>query len=177
MRYAPAVIVAALAIFGAGCGSSSTTPTPPSNNTSQVKFTAALLPANEVPSISSNDPEGTGTGTATITLNLTKDTAGNIIGATADFQVSLSGFPSTPGVTAAHIHPGAVGVNGPAQISLALTSGEIVLTNGSGSINKTAIPVSSTDATSIVNTPAVWYFNVHSTAHPGGFARGQMVKQ
>jgi hypothetical protein len=178
MRYAPAVIVAALTILGAGCGSSSTTPTPPSNNgPSQVKFTATLLPANEVPAIPSSDPEGTGTGTTTITLNVTRDTAGNIIAATADFQVSLGGFPATPGVTAAHIHPGTVGNNGPAQISLALASGEIVLTNGSGSINKTGIPVAASDATAMVNTPANYYFNVHSTAHGGGFARGQMVKQ
>lgn len=182
MRNARAVTAGVLTILVtglvAGCGSSSTTPTPPSSNgTSQVKFTATLLPANEVPAIASSDPEGTGTGTANITLNVTRDTAGNIIAATADFQVTLSGFPATPGVTAAHIHPGTVGNNGPAQISLALASGEIVLTNGSGSINKTGIAVSSTDATSLVNTPANWYFNVHSTAHAGGFARGQLVKQ
>jgi hypothetical protein len=182
MRNARAVIAGVLTILVtgliAGCGSSSTTPTPPSQaGTSQVKFIATLLPANETPTIPSGDPEGTGTGTSNITLNLTKDTAGNIIAATADFQVSLSGFQTPQPVTAAHIHPGIAGTNGPAQISLALASGEISLANGSGSFSKTGIPVSVSDATSLVNTPASWYFNVHSTLHAGGFARGQLVKQ
>jgi len=182
MRNARVVIAGVLTILVtglvAGCGSSSTTPTPPSQaGTSQVKFTATLLPANEVPSIPSSDPEGTGTGTTTITLNLTKDSAGNIIGATADFQVSLSGFPASTPVTASHIHPGAAGVNGSPLVNLALASGEIVLSNGSGNFTKTGIAVGASDATAMVNTPANYYFNVHSVLHGGGFARGQMVKQ
>jgi CHRD domain len=182
MRNARAVIAGVLTILVtglvAGCGSSSTTPTPPSSNgTSQVKFTATLLPANEVPSIASSDPEGNGTGTATITLNVTRDTAGNIIAATADFQVSLSGFPSGTPINLAHIHPGAAGQNGSPLVDTLIRTGDVVLANGSGSFTKTGLAVSATDATAMVNTPANYYFNVHSALHSGGVARGQMVKQ
>ena len=68
------------------------TPTTPSTNSNQVKFTAALLPTNEVPAIT--NAEASGRGTATVTLNLTKDAAGAITAATADFSLDLTGFPA-----------------------------------------------------------------------------------
>ena len=45
-------------------------------------------------------------GTATITLNLTRDAAGTITSATADFQVTVSGFPANSTFVGAHIHGG-----------------------------------------------------------------------
>src|SRR5215213_1597777 len=92
--------VITLAIGVAGCGSDSGgTPTQPSNLT---VFTVNLSPANEVPPIT--NAESTGRGTAVITVNSQTNTI--------DFNVSLNSFPGTSALTAAHIHPGAAGVNG-----------------------------------------------------------------
>ena len=170
------LLVAGLTILAVGCGSKSPT-SATTTNPNTVKFTASLLPSNEVPAIT--NAEAVGSGTAAITLNLTRDASGNITAANADFAVQLAGFPPNTTLTAAHIHPAAAGTNGPALISLGLTSGEIVLASGSGSFTKTGITnnLDAARAQDIINNPANYYFNVHSTLNGGGFARGQLVKQ
>ena len=85
------LILGSALLLAVGCGSSST-PTNPSNS-NQVRFTATLLPANEVPAIT--NAEASGNGLATITFNLTKDAAGAITAVNADFLVTLNGFPRT----------------------------------------------------------------------------------
>jgi hypothetical protein len=163
--------IVALAISAIACGSDPpTTPSQPGAPT----FVATLLPANETTPVS--QPEQAGNGNVTITMNVVRDANQAITSATANFVVNLAGFPAGQTVTAAHIHPGAAGVQGPAQISLALASGEVVFASGSGQFTKNNITVSATDATNILNNPAGWYFNVHSGASPGGFARGQLVR-
>lgn len=169
-RIAAAALVVCLGVFGVACDDDPTGPS--SDNT--ARFTSTLLPANEVPPV--QGPEATGNGTAAITLNLTRDSSGTIATATADFTVSLSGFPANTPVTAAHIHPGAAGTTGPPLVNLALGVNEVVLANGSGSFSKTGIAVTAMDAQSMINSPASFYFNVHSTLNPGGFARGQLVR-
>lgn len=164
------VLAAALAFFVAGCSSSSTSPTSPSKPT----FTADLRPASEVPGVT--NAESSGSGMATATFDTTKDSAGNITAATVTYVVTMSGFPAGMPVTAAHIHPGVAGTNGSPLVNAALASGEIVLTNGSGSFTKAAIAVDPAVAQQIINNPAAFYFNVHSTLNPGGVARGQLVK-
>lgn len=173
-----AILAIALTTFAAGCGSK--TPTTPSPSSNQVKFTAALLPSNEVPAVT--DAEGSGRGTATITLNLTKDASGAITAATADFTLDVNSFPAGTPITAAHIHPGAAGANGSVLLSMGLGSGEIVLVNGSQTgITKTGQTNGGTftpaNAQDIINNPQNYYFNIHSVAHAGGVARGQLVKQ
>ncbi len=169
------ITLAAALALATGCGSSKS-PTSPSNP-NQVKFSVDMRPANEVPAIT--NAEAGGIGTATITMNLTRDAAGAITAANADFTVTLTNFPANTPVTAAHIHPGAAGATGGALVNLGIGSGEIVLANGSGTFTKTGI-TSNLDparAQDIINNPASYYFNVHSTLNPGGFARGQLVKQ
>jgi hypothetical protein len=168
------LILGAAFVLAVGCGSKS--PTTPSNP-NQVKFTAALLPSNEVPAIT--NAEAGGNGLATITFNLTRDAGGTITAANADFLVTLNSFPANTPVTAAHIHPAPAGQNGSALVSLGITSGEIVLATGTGNFTKTGI-TSNLDparAQDIINNPANYYFNVHSVINGGGFARGQLVKQ
>src|SRR6186713_1752886 len=98
-----------LFIFAAGCGSKTPT-TPSTTNPNQVKFTAAVLPSNEVPAIT--DAESTGRGTVNITFNLTRDAAGAITAVNADFALDVNGFPAGTPITAAHIHQGVSGANG-----------------------------------------------------------------
>jgi hypothetical protein len=157
-----------------GCGSKSPTA---SSNANQVRFLATLLPSNEVPAIT--NAEASGNGNATITFNLTRDAGGAITAATADFLVTLNSFPANTPVTAAHIHPGAAGINNSPLVNLGIGAGEIVLATGTGTFTKTGI-TSNLDparAQDIINNPGNYYFNVHSVANGGGFARGQLVKQ
>jgi CHRD domain len=172
-RLAIAAIV--LATFAAGCGS--TTPsTPSSTNPTQVKFTASILPANEVPAIT--NAENTGRGTATVTLNLTRDAAGAITAATADLSVDVTGFPAGTPINIMHVHNAAAGVNGGIVIQSGLAAGEIVLVNGSqNGIARSGISVTPTLAQDIITNPANYYYNIHTTINAGGVARGQLVKQ
>lgn len=157
----------------AGCGSSS-----PTNPTSgPIVFTAALSAANEVPAITNADANGRGT--ATITLNTPRDGSGAITGAgTMNFAVQLSGFPAGTVVRAAHIHPGAAGVNGSPLVNTGLSAANpVTLADGTGSLTFTNVDISLADAQAIAANPAGFYFNAHTALSPGGAVRGQLVKQ
>jgi hypothetical protein len=166
------IVAVALSLLVAGCSDKTTAPSGPTTTTNT--FTATLSPANEVPAIA--NAESSGTGSVTITMISTKDASGNITGATASFAVTLSGFPASTPINLAHIHPGAAGVNGSALVSLGLVTGDVVLAGGSGTFSRPNINVQPADAQLIINTPASYYFNVHSALNPGGVARGQLVK-
>ena len=162
----------ALVVLAAGCSKNSS-PTAPT--AVDPRFVATLLPANEVPAVSNAD--STGSGTVLITMHLTKDSAGNITAATADFVVTLTGFPTPTTLTGAHIHSANFGVNGSIIWSTTIANGEIVLPNGSVSFTKTAtLPNDVAIAQAIINNPAGFYFNVHSTINTGGCARGQLAR-
>ncbi len=162
----------ALAVTAAGCGddNSPTNPTP-----TKPTFTADLRPANEVPPVT--DAEASGSGTATITFDVTRDSAGNVTAGTATFVVNLTGFPPGTPINIAHIHQGAAGTNGSIVFNTSLAAGEVILANGSGSFTKTGVtPQDLSQFNAIMNNPSGYYFNVHSTLHPGGVARGQLVR-
>ena len=95
-------------LFVAACGSS---PNNPSPGATAPTFTATLLPASENPA--DEQCGNSGTGTVTVIFNVTRDANQTITAATANFQVSLVGFPANTPVNAAHIHEGASTVNGP----------------------------------------------------------------
>jgi hypothetical protein len=67
--------------------------------------------------------------------------------------------------TAAHIHTGAVGVNGPITIPL-----EPFGTTMTGSAAVTPAMVADLEG-------GLWYINVHSTVYPDGEIRGQLAPQ
>jgi hypothetical protein len=165
-------LLVGLSVLAVGCGSSS--PTEPSQGTRTTStFTVPLSPANEVPAITNADASGTGT--ATIALTVTKDDSGNITSATANFQITVTGFPAGTTATDAHIHNGAAGSNAGVYVNTALTSGELPITNGSGSITKNGINVPADRAAAILSNPAGHYFNVHTALNPDGAIRGQLA--
>ena len=165
-------LLVSLSIVAVGCGGD-TSPTAPSQGTTTTsRFTVPLSPANEVPVITNADASGRGT--AIIALTVTKDGSGNITSASADFQISVTGFPTGTRVTDAHIHNAAAGTNGGAIVNVGLTSGELAITNGSGAITKNAINVPADRAAAILNNPAGHYFNVHTALNPDGAIRGQL---
>jgi hypothetical protein len=159
-----AIAIVTLAIGAAGCGSSNSTPTTPSNTTI---YTVTLLPSNETPPIS--NAEQSGRGTAVITIH--KDTN------TVDFNVSMNSFPAGSSAILAHIH----GPNGPAGvaanvfINTTLSPGTAVpMPNGSATFSFNGIAASADQITQILANPSQFYFNVHTPVNPGGAIRGQL---
>lgn len=168
------LIVLALGALAVAANCSKKSPTDPGAQTATTTtvFNMELKPANEVPAIA--NAESSVSGTAAITLKTTKDAAGTILVATADFQVSVTGFPVGSSVTMAHIHPGAAGANGGILVNTGVTSADVPLTNGAGAFQRTAVPVSAEIAQGILNNPGGYYFNIHSLMNGNGVARGQL---
>lgn len=163
-------VLTAVLLFAPACDDDPAAPSTPAD----PRFTATLLPANEVPPVS--NAEASGTGTVVITLHITRDAAQTITAATADFQVTLTGFPAGTPVTAAHIHNGRAGTTASPINNLGLAPGEVVLANGSGSFSKSGITFNQiAHVQNILNDFTGFYFNLHSTLNPGGFARGQLM--
>ena len=141
-----------------------------------IVFTATLLPANEVPAITS--AENTGRGFVIITFDVPRDGSGGVTGAgNATFEIQTSGFPNGTPAMAAHIHPGAAGVNGGVLVNTLLTPADPIVM-GSGTVTRTlTAPITQVNATNIVANPGAFYFNVHSVNHPTGVMRGQLIRQ
>ncbi len=83
--------------------------------------------------------------------------------------------------TAAHIHKGVTGTNGPVVVNLAapadgnaadcLTEGE----TGKFAVDANGVPL--TTVAEILANPSGFYVNVHNAAYPGGAIRGQLEVQ
>jgi hypothetical protein len=164
-------LIIGLGILAVGCGDSA--PTAPTRGTTTTStFTVPLSPANEVPAIANADASGSGT--AIIALTVSKDEAGNITSASANIQISVTGFPAGTRITDAHVHNGPAGSNAGVSVSAGLTSGELAITGGSGSITKSGINVPADRAAAILSNRAGHYFNVHTALNPDGAIRGQL---
>lgn len=173
------VMLALVLAFGISCDDS---PTSPSANPNVARFTAILLPSNEVPPIAASSPDAAASGTMQMTMTVQRDSANRITNATYDFTVHVTGFPAGATLTGAHIHAAPAGVNSGVVVGLPLTPSDTALATGQATITKTGL--SSTSATVpasavaevIFNNPGGNYFNVHTTSNPGGAIRGQLVK-
>lgn len=163
------MIVLALAV---GCDDDN----PNSPTAGPIQFTAQLSPANEVPAI--QGAEATGRGFVIITFNVPRDNSGNPNGAgTATFEIQTSSFPAGAEAVAAHIHPGATGVNGGVLVTTGLAPGDPIAL-GAGSVTRTlTADISQVNATNITANPGAYYFNVHTRANGSGVMRGQLVRQ
>ena len=167
------VLIVGLSVFAVGCSDSPSSPSVPSaGTTTTTTFTVPLSPANEVPAITNADASGSGT--ATIAMTVIKDASGTVSSATANIQISVSGFPAGSTITDAHIHNGAAGSNAGVYVSAGISSGELTLSNGSGALTKNGISVPSDRAAAILANPAAHYFNVHTALNPAGAIRGQL---
>jgi hypothetical protein len=159
----------------AGCDDNDP-PTGPSN-TGPIVFTAGLSAANEVPAVT--NAEAGGRGNVTITFNVPRDSTGAVTGGGGvTFALQLNGFPAGTPAILAHIHPGAVGVNGGALIHTTISAAAPVLMgDGTANVTVTATPeISQANAQAIVANPAGFYFNVHTPLNPGGAVRGQLTR-
>ena len=166
-------LLALVLMFAVSCDDSPTTPSDPN----VARFTAILLPSNEVPAITNADAAASGT--MQLTMTVTRDAANTITGATYDFTVNLTGFPANTTLTGAHIHNAPAGTNAGVVVNLALAQNEFVLATGQQSFSKNGISPATNAASvaqSVFNTPANNYFNVHTTLNTGGAVRGQLVR-
>jgi hypothetical protein len=154
------LIVLATCVFGAACDDDNGVG--PTN--APMVFSAVLSPANEVPPVS--NAESVGRGAMQVTF------AGN----TASFYIQLTGFPGNTTMVGAHIHPGVAGVNSGVLLGTPVSAAAPVALTG-GTLEY-SVEVAVTDAVvqQIANNPSAFYFNVHSPANPGGFARGQLQR-
>ena len=179
--------LAATALLLAACGGApvaasptpSLAPTPTPSPTPQTKFVfnADLKSSNEVPAIT--DAEASCSGKGVFTLNTTKDTSGKITAATAQFDLTITGCPTTTEIILFHIHKQVAGQNGAVVVDSGQKNTEpIALTTGatSGTITKMQPTVKPEDAEAIIAGPDGFYFNVHSKLHSGGVIRGQLTK-
>ncbi|HET9468183.1 MAG TPA: CHRD domain-containing protein [Vicinamibacterales bacterium] len=170
------VMLALVLAFGISCDDS---PTSPSANPNVARFTAILLPGNEVPPVTNADAAASGT--MQMTMTLTRDGASNITGATYDFTFTVTGFPANTTLTGAHIHAAPAGTNAGVVVGVPLTATEAALATGQSTITKSGLSAQATAnaatvAQNIFNNPAGNYFNVHTTLNGGGAVRGQLVK-
>jgi hypothetical protein len=143
------LMVGVLALIAVGC----------SDDDELEMFSADLSGANEVP------PATTlASGRATLTLE----------GDTVSFSVEVDDITAA---TMAHIHSGALGVNGPVRVFLFgpggnfTTTGRAVLAQGSF----TAADVAGISFEELLAElrAGTAYVNVHTTLYPGGEIRGQ----
>ncbi len=121
-----------------------------------LPFIAHLSPANEVPPAADPDAEGA----AAVTIDRV----------TGEVCIDLRATNIAP-ATAAHIHRGVAGVNGP-----------VVVPGGGASFAALPSPTSANCvivaaalALEIATTPAGFYVNVHNAEFPGGVIRGQLA--
>ena len=175
-RFGRLALVAALALTVTACDSDS--PSAPSSNPTVVILSANLTPGNEVPPVTNADANARGT--VRVTLDITRDGSGTITGGSASFFITLTGFPAGTQLTGAHIHPGAAGVNGGVQVNTGLnasTAGNPLAT-GAGTFIFNAITAGVTPAIiqQLMDNPAGFYFNVHTTLNLGGAVRGQLQR-
>jgi len=126
------------------------TTTAPTAAGGTVKLSAALSGEGEVPG--PGDPAAKGTAALTVAAD------GQICG-----TIDVGGLASP---NAAHIHTGAAGVAGPVLITLKTPTGG----KSDGCVAATPAQV-----TQILASPAGFYVNVHTAAHPNGAVRGQLA--
>ena len=173
MKYRTSAILASAVLLLAACGGGAAAPSPTAAN--QMTFGADLKTTNEVPPIA-ND-EKSANGTATITFDLTRDSAGKITAATAKFDFNVKDLPSGSKVTLAHIHgPAPAGQNAGVLVNTGLTP-DTGLPGPTVTFTKTGVNVDAALMQQILDNPANYYFNVHTTMNPGGVVRGQLAKK
>ena len=169
MRSIVSLVGAALIVLSASACES------PMGPPESITLTATLSPANESPPVITADASGSGS--VTILMNVSRDQTGNVTAATANITCNLTGFPAGTTLTGAYVHAGGLNSSGSVLIDAGLASGEVVLTNGSGSFSKQGISVDPIAASNIVNGPASFYFNIYTTLTPAGAGRGQLIRQ
>ena len=116
-------------------------------------LTASLTGAAEVPT--TGDPDGSGSARITVNHGLGK----------VCYRIAVTGIVAA---TAAHIHPGVVGVAGAPVVTL--TPPDVT------GVSSGCVSVSRVLAKALIQNPTHYYVNVHNATYPGGALRGQLTR-
>ena len=139
-------------------------------------YGAMLTSENEVPAV---DSQARGIGYSTILSSFNSN--GELISSEVTFDLNYMGF--TPGLnfTGMHFHTGFAGINGPVTINTGLSAAQNVMVgaNGSGNLKyvvdvNVATPAAVNTILGIWKDPGSAYWNLHTTANPGGEIRSQL---
>jgi hypothetical protein len=140
-----------------------------------VVFRTRMLPDNEVPPLTA---AGNSAGAA-ITVHVIRNDQGNVSAATVTFDINYT-ITSALTFTGLHIHNAPAGQNGPVVIDTGISAASPVnAAAGSGTITR-IVNYGSTDTngirfvTGLLAAAENYYVNIHTTAQPGGFMRGQL---
>jgi hypothetical protein len=136
-------------------------------NFQQAANTPYLARMTGGPELTSGTPTGDvdGTGVAAVTVDIINP-VDQVSGADVCWDLSYSGLTGTP--TLAHIHQGAAGVNGPIVIPF-VPFDQLGPSSATG-----CTAAGATLAQQILDDPAGFYVNVHTTDFPLGAIRGQL---
>ena len=141
--------------------------------TDSETFPLMLMPSNEVPAVTNLTASAPGQ----ISFYTLRNYDGSVAAGTAVFDVDPE-FPSSTKFVGMHVHSGAAGSSGPVVIPAELPGGSQTLPSGSGNLFS-AVTISGTagiDALNgLVQTPANYYVNIHTSTNPGGAARAQVA--
>ena len=137
---------------------------PNPNEATETPLVARLLGSNEVPP---GDADGFGSASFTFEIIDNTDTVG---GANVCWDITYSNLTGVP--LAAHIHTGAAGANG----GIVIPAPGVSFPNLTASGTTGCVDVAGTVAQSIVDNPALFYANIHTSDFGGGAIRGQLAK-
>lgn len=137
-------------------------------------FRAVMLPTNEVPATSAN-----ATGVADILAHVVRDSSGQIVSGSVDFLLHVN-FAAAATATGLHIHSGDSTVSGPVVIPTTLSAGNPQQLKAGGDIVRFQAQVTGegtalTSLRGMIQNPAGYYVNIHTTDFPNGAIRGQLV--
>ncbi len=139
----------------------------------RMDFTMFLTPAEENPPIT----DFAGLAPSRVTVYTLRNADGTVNAGAVIFDENVQ-FPAGTTGTATHIHDGVIGVNGPVTIDSRLRNTPVLVNAGTGNIYR-LVTVADTAGlatlNSIVTTPWKQYLNIHTTDHPGGAVRSQLV--
>jgi len=135
--------------------------------TTQTPLTALMNgPADLTPTSPTGDPDGTGTAAFTFEII---DPNTPLTGANVCWDLSYLNLTGTP--VAAHIHRGVAGVAGP----IVVPANNVSFPNLGANTASGCLPMDPTLAQEILNNPAGFYINVHTTDFPAGAIRDQLA--
>ena len=146
-----------------------------------IPFLTTLMPSNETPPI--ND---TSVGNVIVWVHVIRDAAGNITSGSVDFDVACK-FSGAVTVSGLHIHKAPAGTAGGIVIPTDVNGTDKSIAIDASGVSKVLKQVQFPQATlnppldaaliqDLLNNPQSYYANIHTTDHPGGAMRGQLLK-
>ncbi len=139
-------------------------------------YGVVMTSENEVPAVPNSSARGNGF----LTIINAFD-GGQLVSSEVTFDLDYTGFAEGTQFTGMHIHSGRAGANGPVTIGTPLSGAQNISAgmNGAGKLRyvvdaNMGAPATVNTIYDIGNEPRAAYWNLHTTANPGGEIRSQL---